>query len=77
MMTPIPQVEETRYIYCCASCDRSFEMFLPVGIDAPPRMACVNCGSPGAKLLGPAAESTPPGGCCPPGTGCCGTPGTS
>jgi hypothetical protein len=38
---------------------------------------CPDCGNDTARMLYEADGFTPAGGCCPPGTGCCGTPGTA
>jgi len=67
-----------RYIYYCDECLTSLEVVArPAESTAPPVATCPVCGCEKARLLYAANPVTPPGGCCPPGTGCCGTPGST
>ena len=67
-----------RYIYYCHGCDTSFEAMVEhPDSGVPASSACTLCGSGDTRMMYPADDLTPVGGCCPPGTGCCGTPGSS
>lgn len=77
MATRGADTETTRYIYFCKWCTWTFEVFLDAGASAPAAARCPVCDAPDAHLVGAADESTPPGGYSPPGTGCCGTRGSS
>ena len=77
MMSEVPDTTSRRYIYFCTWCAWSFEIVFDPEKVAPTMTRCPVCDAHDARLLGAADESTPPGGCCPPGTGCCGTPGSA
>ena len=66
-----------RYIYYCGCCETSFETDAKHDSSAIPGPKCVLCGSDDTRMMYKADDSEPDGGCCPPGTGCCGTPGSS
>jgi hypothetical protein len=67
-----------RYIYYCNGCDTSFEIVAEhPDAGVPASATCTLCGSDDTRMMYRADELTPAGGCCPPGTGCCGTPGSS
>ena len=65
----------SHYVYCCDTCDYSFEISLGTAESAPGHHACPLCGADSARLLGEANDSTRQ--CCAAGTGCCGTPGSA
>jgi len=66
-----------RYVYYCGGCETSFETSVPeLASGIPESATCALCGSDDTRMLYRADESEPVGGCCPPGTGCCGTPGS-
>ena len=68
----------SRFVYFCRGCDTSFEAVAEsFGSGTPTPVACTLCGCDDTRMLYPVDELTPVGGCCPPGTGCCGTPGSS
>ncbi len=67
-----------RHAYYCHGCDTSFETMVEHrNTGAPASVTCTLCGSQNTRIMYRADDLTPIGGCCPPGTGCCGTPGSS
>ena len=67
-----------RYVYYCDACQMSFETVAVRDESGSPGPAtCALCGSGTTRMMYEADDSEPAGGCCPPGTGCCGTPGSS
>jgi arsenite-transporting ATPase len=70
--------EIARYVYYCDECETSFETMIEhPDRGVPAQVTCPDCGSDATRRLYAADEFTPAGGCCPPGTGCCGTPGSA
>lgn len=68
----------SRFIFYCQGCDTSFEATSERSDSSVPAPAtCTLCGCDDTRMLYPVNELTPVGGCCPPGTGCRGTPGSS
>lgn len=67
-----------RYIYYCDECLTSFEVVaVHDDSEVPQFTTCPVCQYDKARILYAADQITPPGSCCPPGTGCCGTPGST
>jgi len=66
-----------RYIYRCEGCGTTFEVLsLHADAEAPRLATCPSCRSDTARLVLVKDPSTG-GPRRPPGTGCCGTPGSS
>jgi DNA-directed RNA polymerase subunit RPC12/RpoP len=66
------------YVYRCTECYTTFEAVAKPPEDGrPQQVPCPVCGDRSPKQAFPADDADPPHSHYTPGTGCCGTPGSS
>jgi putative FmdB family regulatory protein len=63
----------SKYVYYCKECDSTFESEVEHPEDGVPlQTVCPACGDKNAMKAFAAETAESPGGCCEPGSGCCG-----